>query len=132
MSALRILIADDHAVVRKGVRSLLASRPDWEICGEASDGLDAVRMAKSFRPDVIILDISMPQMSGLEAAPLIRKDLPNADIVILSQHDPAHARSLALNAGARAFVGKPDMARDLLPAIDAIVRNMSGVSQFLL
>jgi signal transduction histidine kinase/DNA-binding response OmpR family regulator len=121
LSALRILIADDHAAVRKGVRSLLASRSDWEICGEAADGLDAVRMAKSVKPDVIILDISMPQMSGLEAAPLIMKELPNAEIVILSQHDPAHARSLALGAGAHGFVSKPDMARDLLPAIDAVV-----------
>jgi len=126
LSALRILIADDHAAVRRGVRSLLASRSDWEVCGEAVDGLDAIEKAKSFRPDVVILDISMPKMSGLEAVPLIKKELPNSEILILSQHDPAHARSLALGAGAHGFVAKPDMARDLLSAIDQWAPNHAG------
>ena len=117
---MRILIADDHAAVRKGLRSLLASRSTWEICAEAVDGLDAVAQAKAWQPDLIILDISMPRMSGLEAVPLIKKESPGSEILILSQHDPSHARPLALGAGARAFVAKPDMARDLLPAIESL------------
>jgi DNA-binding NarL/FixJ family response regulator len=74
LGGVRILIAEDHEAVRRGVRSLIASHSDWEICGEAVDGLDAVEKAKSARPDVIILDISMPKMSGLQAAPLIKKE----------------------------------------------------------
>jgi PAS domain S-box-containing protein len=123
LGAMRILIADDHAGVRKGVRLLLSSRSDWVVCAEAVDGLDAVEKAKSCRPDLVILDLSMPKMSGLEAVPLIRKELPNSSILILSQHDPAHARPLALGAGARGFVAKPDMARDLLAEIDGLARR---------
>ena len=117
---MRILIADDHAGVRKGVRLLLSSRSEWVVCAEAVDGLDAVEKAKSCRPDLVILDISMPKMSGLEAVPLIQKELPDSQVLILSQHDPAHAKALALRAGARGFVAKPDMARDLLAAIDGL------------
>lgn len=120
---MRILIADDHAAVRKGVRLLLSTRSDWVVCAEAVDGLDAVEKAKSCRPDLVILDISMPKMSGLEAVPLIKKELPDSSILILSQHDPAHARPLALGAGARGFVAKPDMARDLLAEIDNLARR---------
>ena len=113
MASVRILIADDHEAVRRGVRSLLASHADWEVCGEAIDGLDAVEKAKSFRPDVVILDISMPKLSGLQAVPLIKDELPDSEILILSQHDLAQARRLALDAGARNFISKSNMARDL-------------------
>ena len=106
MGGVRILIAEDHEAVRRGVRSLIASHSDWEICGEAVDGLAAVEKAKSARPEVIILDISMPKMSGLQAAPLIKNELPDSEILMLSQHDLIQARQLALNAGARAFISK--------------------------
>ena len=121
MAGVRILIADDHEAVRRGVRTLIANHSDWEICGEAVDGLDAVEKAKSSRPDVVILDISMPKLSGLQAAPLIRNELPETKIVILSQHDPAQARRLAMEAGARDFVSKTNMARDLPTAISELV-----------
>jgi DNA-binding NarL/FixJ family response regulator len=79
LASVRILIADDHEAVRRGVRSLLASHADWEVCGEAIDGLDAVEKAKSFRPDVVILDISIPKLSGLQAVPLIKDELPDGN-----------------------------------------------------
>ncbi len=120
MSAVRILIADDHAAVRRSVRSLIATRSDLELCAEAVDGLDAVEKAKESRPDVVILDISMPRLGGLETVPLIRRELPTAEILILSQHDPTHALSLALGVGAKGFVAKLNMAKELLPAIDRL------------
>jgi DNA-binding NarL/FixJ family response regulator len=120
---MRILIAEDHEAVRRGVRSLIASHSDWEICGEAVDGLDAVEKAKSARPDVVILDISMPKMSGLQAAPLIKNELPDSEIPMLSQHDLIQARQLALNAGARAFISKGNMDRDLVTAIGGLLGN---------
>jgi DNA-binding NarL/FixJ family response regulator len=87
------------------------------------DGLDAVEKAKSARPDVIILDIGMPKMSGLQAAPLIKNELRDSEILMLSQHDLIHARQLALNAGARAFVSKGNMDRDLVTAIGGLLGN---------
>lgn len=117
MAGVRILIADDQEAVRRGVRSLIATHSEWEVCGEAVDGLDAVEKAKSSRPDVVILDISMPKLSGLQAVPLIKNELPDSEILILSQHDPEQARRLAFEAGARNFISKTDMARDLLTVI---------------
>ena len=123
MAGVRILIADDQEAVRRGVRSLIATHSGWEVCGEAVDGLDAVEKAKSSRPDVVILDISMPKLSGLQAVPLIKNELPDSEILILSQHDPVQARRLAFEAGARTFISKTDMARDLLTAIHDLVRR---------
>lgn len=126
MAGVRILVADDHEAVRRSVRSLIASHSDWEICGEAVDGLEAVEKAKESKPDVVILDISMPKLSGLQAAPLIKNELPESKILILSQHDPAQARRLALEAGARDFVSKTNMARDLTTAISDLEDGMVG------
>src|SRR4029077_14948022 len=96
----RILIVDDHEIFRRGLRSLLESHADWEVCGEASDGQDAVEKARHLQPDVVVLDITMPRLNGLDAARLIRKDTPAAKVVILSQHQPALMRDVALTAGA--------------------------------
>ncbi len=76
----QILIVDDHEVVRRGIRSLLSSRPGWKICGEAVDGLDAIEKAKALRPSVILMDISMPRMNGIEAARIIRNELPESKV----------------------------------------------------
>jgi DNA-binding NarL/FixJ family response regulator len=84
---IRILLADDHEFVRRGVRSLLETQPDFQICGEAVDGRQAVAMAEQLRPDVIVLDISMPEMNGLDAARSIRKTAPDSEILILRQHN---------------------------------------------
>jgi PAS domain S-box-containing protein len=128
MAVVRILIADDHEIVRRGVRSLLKSRSDWLVCGEAVDGVDAVRKAKELKPDVIVLDISMPQMNGLEAARQIRTEVPQSEILILSQHGAAEMERTALRAGARAYVSKTDVSRDLLAAVEALSQHHSPPS----
>jgi PAS domain S-box-containing protein len=125
MSSLRILIVDDHEVVRRGVRALLASRKDWDICGEAVDGRDAVNKAKELNPDVVVLDISMPHLNGFEAARLIRNEVPQSKILILSQHNVSEMIQTALDVGARGYVSKSEVSRDLLPAIEAIIHNRS-------
>ena len=125
MNSVRILIADDHEVVRRGVRSLLTSRKEWDVCGEAVDGRDAVKKAKELKPDVVVLDISMPHLNGFEAARLIHKEVPQSKILILSQHNVSEMLQTALDSGARGFVSKSEVSRDLLPAVEAIVHNRS-------
>jgi len=117
----RILIADDHEVVRRGIRSLFELRPDYEICGEAVDGHDAVAKAKQLKHDLILLDIGMPGLNGLDAARILGKELPEAAVIIVSQHEAAHMRLQALETGACGYVAKSDLARDLLTAVDRIV-----------
>ena len=124
---MRILIADDHEVVRRGLRSLLSSQAEWQVCGEAVDGLDAIAKAKELRPDVVVLDISMPRLNGLEAANVIRREVPESEILILSQHDPSQMRQTALAAGARAYVAKSDVSRDLLAAVHALGKHRDPV-----
>ena len=101
---MRVLIVDDHEVVRKGVRSLLLTRPDLDVCGEAIDGRDAVEKAAQLKPDVIVMDVSMPRLNGLEATRLIRGYVPKAEILILSQHDSPELVRQAFTAGARGYV----------------------------
>jgi PAS domain S-box-containing protein len=126
MACVRILIADDHETVRQGLRALLALRPAWEVCGEAADGIEAIEKAAQLRPDIVLLDVSMPRLSGLEAAPAIRRESPSSEIVIVSQHDPAEMLPSALKAGARSFVSKADVASHLLSTIESIVHPHSG------
>jgi DNA-binding NarL/FixJ family response regulator len=120
MKTLRILIADDYEVIRYGVRSLLQDRPDWEVCGEAVDGREAVNMAAHLRPDVVILDIGMPNLNGLDAARQILCDAPETLIVILTMDESERSVREALRAGVRGIVLKSDAARDLVLAIDAL------------
>src|SRR5579872_4567078 len=117
----QILIVDDHEFVRRGLRALLSTRPDWVICGEAVDGLEAVEMAKAMRPDVILMDISMPRMNGLEATRIIRKEVPESKIVIVSQNDPTIASRQTWEIDATAYVAKSDLSRSLLPTLDSVV-----------
>ena len=124
----RILIVDDHEIFRRGLRSLLESRADWEVCGEATDGRDAVDKAKQLQPDVIVLDITMPRLNGLDAVGLIRKEVPTAKVVILSQHQPALMKQVALTAGAGAYVTKSEVSRELMAAIDSLLSAGSSQS----
>src|SRR6184192_4932991 len=123
MSALRIFVADDHEVVCKGLMSLLHAQPEWKICGEAGDGRDAVEKAQQLKPDVIILDIGMPSLNGLEAARQILKTNPEAKVLILTLHESEQMVREVLNAGARGFVLKSDAARDMVFAVDALAHG---------
>lgn len=126
MGSLRILIVDDHETVRRGVRVLLSSRRDWVVCGEAGDGFEAVEKAKRLRPDVVLMDISMPRMDGVEATRIIRREVPESRIIIVSQNDPVVASSQAAEIDAGGYVNKADLARDLLPALESLLADRSG------
>ena len=113
----RLLIVDDHEAVRRGIRSLVSSRADWSVCGEAVDGLDAIDKIKDLRPHIVLMDISMPKMDGFQVTRIIRKEVPESRVIMVSQNDPGLAREQALQSGAEDFVTKGTLARDLLPAI---------------
>lgn len=117
---LRILVADDHEVARRGIRALLESHPGWQVCAEAKDGRDAVEQAMSTKPDLILLDIGMPNLNGLEAARQILTTTPNVAILILTMHDSDNVIREVLRAGARGFLLKSDAGRDLVAAVDAL------------
>jgi DNA-binding NarL/FixJ family response regulator len=120
---LRILIADDHEVVRHGLCTLLQTREGWEICGEARDGREAVEMAKLLKPDVVILDIGMPNLNGLAATRQLAQQNPDQKIIVLTITDSDQVIREALDAGARGFVLKSDAARDLVSAVEALQRD---------
>jgi DNA-binding NarL/FixJ family response regulator len=120
-SPVRVLIADDHELVRRGLRSLLGTRPGWDICGEARDGLEAIEMTKDLQPDLILLDVTMPRLNGLEAARVIRREVPRTQILIVSQHATDEMSATALEAGARGYLSKSDVAEKLFPSmLDAL------------
>ena len=104
MKSLSILIADDHEVVRRGIRALLDARPEWKICGEAATGLEAVEKARKLRPDLVLLDLTMPEMNGLEAIPRIGEACPGTKILVLTMHDSGEMASRVLAAGASGLV----------------------------
>ena len=115
----RILVVDDHVAVRRAVCSLLRSQPDFEVTCEAADGLEAIQKAQELRPDVIVLDISMPELNGLQAARQIREVAPESEIVFLSQHRASDIIHEALAIGTRGYVCKSHIASDLVDAVRA-------------
>jgi DNA-binding NarL/FixJ family response regulator len=123
MNELRVLIADDHDLIRRGVRDLLATREGWQVVGEACDGADAVRKAVSLRPDIAILDFSMPELNGPGAAAQIAKQVPETGVVVLTMHDSEQVMREVLQAGARGLVLKSDADRDLLEAVEAVSKK---------
>ena len=120
---LKILIADDHEVVRRGLCALLQSHEGWEICGDAKDGREAVEMAKQLKPDVVILDVGMPNLNGLAATRQLLQQNPQQKVIVLTITDSDQVIREALDAGARGFVLKSDAARDLVSAVEALQRN---------
>jgi DNA-binding NarL/FixJ family response regulator len=118
---IRILIVDDHEIVREGLISHLAkSRPDWDICGEATDGEQAIQLTRELKPDIVILDITMPRMSGLEASSRIRK-LGTIPVLIFTTHDSEILATEVRQAGAQGYVLKSQAVRHLVQAIDTIL-----------
>jgi DNA-binding NarL/FixJ family response regulator len=123
MAGVRILVADDHEVVRRGVCALLQSHPGWEICGEVADGREAVEKVAELRPDVVILDIGMPRLNGLEAARQILKTDPRQRILVLTISDAEQMVQEVLKAGARGFLLKSDAAKEVVSAVDALIHD---------
>ena len=123
MEPVRLLVADDHEIVRKGLRSLLEAQPGWLVTAEACDGREAVEKARELKPDVTVLDISMPALNGLEAARQMIKNDARAKILILTMHESDPLIREVLDAGARGYVLKSDASRDLVSAVNAVRSN---------
>jgi|ERR1700674_274656 len=124
---LRILVADDHDLVRRGIRGLLCARRGWRVIGEAANGREAVEKANKLKPDVAIVDISMPELDGLQATRQIREAIPNTEVVVLTMHESDQMVRRVLDAGARGYVLKSDIATHLLKA----VKDVSAGKLFL-
>ena len=132
----RIFIADDHDVARRGIRALLENHPGWQVCGEAKDGRETVEMAATTKPDLILLDIGMPNLNGLEATRQILATAPDTLVLILTMHDNDQLVREALRAGARGFLLKSDAGHDLIAAVEALEQRRTffttKVSQLVL
>lgn len=122
-SQLRILIADDHELVRRGVKALLSSHPGWVVCAEAASGREAIIQAEKHRPDIAVMDLSMPELNGLDAIRRICKMLPKIEIVVFSVHHSDQLVRDIVNAGASAYVSKSDCGEKLLLAVEALVNH---------
>jgi DNA-binding NarL/FixJ family response regulator len=133
---LRILIADDHELVRRGVKALLSSKPGWVVCAEAATGREAIAKAEKHRPNLVVMDIAMPELNGLEAIRSISKMLPKTEFVVLSVHYSDQLVKEVIEAGAHAYVLKSDADRDLALAVEALASHRSfftaGATQFIL
>jgi len=125
MAEVRILIADDSPTVRAGLKLLLQYHENWTVCGEAEDGEDAVKKAAELKPDVILLDISMPAMDGLSAAELIRRDAPETEILIVTHFESLDLARYAAQTGVRAYITPSRIGTDLEKAIEAASRRQS-------
>ena len=123
MKAFRILVADDHELVRRGIRVLLENHPGWEVSAEAKDGREAVERATELKPDLVLLDIGMPNLNGIDAARQILASCPATHILILTMHYSPQVVQEVLAVGARGFLLKSDAGRDLVTAIDAVQHN---------
>ena len=131
LSTIRILIADDYEGWRSQVRSLLQARPDWQVIAEAADGPETVQKAEELKPDLILLDIGLPKLNGIEAARRLRQISPNSKIMIVSMYNSPDVVQAGFSTGALGYVRKTDVKRELLPAIDAVLQGKQFVSSSL-
>lgn len=123
MASLRILVADDHEIVREGVRRLVDNVPGWEVCGEVGDGRAAVGLAEKLKPDVVIIDLLMPQLGGLDAARQIKRSLPETEILVFTGEEDEQLIHDVFAAGARSYIVKSDISAHLLAAIEALAQH---------
>lgn len=132
----RILIADDHEIVRRGLRSIIGGQPEWEIVGEAVTGREAVDQVRTLRPDLVIMDIGMPELNGLDATRQILKDVPAIEVLVLTMHESEELVSEVLATGARGYLLKSDAGRDLVAAVESLRKRKpyftSKVSEMVL
>ncbi|HEY2545778.1 MAG TPA: response regulator transcription factor [Candidatus Acidoferrum sp.] len=124
----KVLIVDDHAFIRRGVQTILHPFPEWEFCGEAENGKEAIRMAVELKPEVIIMDISMPGLNGIEATRAIRKTQPTVKIVLLTLHDSSELLRIAFRAGARGYLLKTDAEQELVKALTVVIGEGAYIS----
>jgi DNA-binding NarL/FixJ family response regulator len=120
---LRILVADDHDIVRRGLTRLLEERAGWSVCAEAANGREAVELALEHRPAVAVLDLTMPELNGLEATRRIRQALPDTEVLIFTMHESEELVRNVLAAGARGYLLKSDAARQLVPAVESLAQR---------
>jgi DNA-binding NarL/FixJ family response regulator len=123
MSNLKILVVDDHDIIRRGLKGLLTAKAGWEVCAEAKTGREAITLSEQLKPDVVVMDISMPDLNGLEAARRIHKSLPKTGILILTMHFSDQLVRDVVEAGARGYILKSDADRDLVTAVDSIANR---------
>jgi DNA-binding NarL/FixJ family response regulator len=123
MMMVSILLADDHAIMRRGLRGLLETHEDWQVCGEAGDGRQAVELSVTLKPEIVVLDVSMPELHGLEAARQIHAAVPGTEIVIFTMHESEELIRQALSSGVRAVVVKSDVEGHLIAAVESVLRH---------
>ena len=120
---LRILLADDHDIVRRGLKELLEERPGWTVCAEAANGREAVELALKHRPNIAVIDSTMPELNGLEATRRIRESVPETEVLVFTMHDSEELVRSVLAAGARGYLLKSDAARQLVPALESLAQR---------
>jgi DNA-binding NarL/FixJ family response regulator len=123
MSAVRVLVADDHEVVLEGVRALIERQPDLEVCGLAANGREAVELAQKTKPDVVVLDMSMPELDGLDVIRLLKKTLPATEVVVFSAHSSEEMVEEVFDAGAKSYIEKSEASQDLVTAIRSLAEH---------
>lgn len=123
MDGLRIILADDHSLVRRGIRSLLGSHSGWQVCGEAADGRETLEKVNELKPDILILDLNMPELNGLEVTRRVHKMCPGVEVLVLTVHNSEQVMRQVLEAGARGYMLKSDAGHELLSAVDTVRRH---------
>ena len=124
----RVLIVDDHAVIRRGVQGILNGYPEWELCGEADNGEEGIRLAGELKPEVVIMDVSMPGLNGLQATRIIHDVMPETKVLLLTLHSSREFVRSAFHAGARGYVLKSDAESELVRALNIVVGEGTYVS----